>query len=159
MRKGRLNKAIFCAATVACAAVLTLLVLHHRHVGYYEAVAVIRPTLEVQENDTNACYWTKEILSADDFDDIIYNETNDKQICLHVYMHDSIAAIDRISAAIVLTEERCSTSGIKSAITKHPYIARTPSLGQYICYAGLSLIFSILVAGAILMGRKIIAKY
>lgn len=142
-------------SVVASATLLTLLICRDRHVGYYEAVAVMHPTLEVERSDTNACYWTKEILSNEDFNEISYNETNDKQICMRVYMRDSSAALDKLSSAVKLAKEKCSASRVQSEVTTTPYIERTPSKRQFIRYAGLSLIFSIMIAGAAFVGWKI----
>lgn len=144
---------------MVCAVALTWFVYHYRHVGYYEGVAVVRPMLEVQESDTTACYWTKEVLSSADFGGIAYNETNDKQICLRAYMRDSVATLDSITSAVARAIERCSELGVETIVTVKPFIASVPSTGQYIRYAVLSLIFSTLFTGAVILGKKVITKY
>jgi len=146
-------KTLFWASTAICAVIMTLLICHNRHVGYYEAVAVIRPIMEVQDNDTNACYWSKTLLAAEDIDGLRFHETHDKQISLHLYMHDSVAALDNMALAIDFT-----TKGIRSIITEAPHIAQTPHHQQYILYAVLSFIFSLMVIGAIAIIRNISKK-
>ena len=151
-------KTLFWASTVICAVILTLLICVNRHVGYYEAVAVFRPTLVVQESDTNACYWAKEILASDEFGRVTYNETNDKQICLHAYTKDSANAIETVNDMTDLAMKRCAEYGITGEVTQEPRIVTTPSPNLYIRYAGLSLIFSFLVLGAIATGMTLRKK-
>lgn len=143
---------------MVCAVALTLIVYHYRHVGYYEGVAVVQPMLEVQESDTTACYWTKEILTSTDFEGIAYNETNDKQICLRAYMRDSVTTLDTITSAVAIAIEKCSELGVKTKVTVRPFIASVPSTDQYIRYAVLSLIFSTLFTGVVILGKTIITK-
>ena len=159
MKDRRLKIILICGFTVVCAVVLTWFVYHYRHVGYYEGVAVVQPMLEVQESDTTACYWTKEILTSADFEGIAYNETNDKQICLRAYMRDSVTTLDTITSAVAKAIEKCSELGVKTKVTVKPFIASGPSTGQYIRYAVLSLLFSALFTGAVILGKTVISKY
>ena len=148
-------KTLFWASTAICAVIMTLLICHNRHVGYYEAVAVIRPIMEVQDNDTNACYWSKTLLAAEDIDGLRFYETHDKQISLHLY---SVAALDNMALAIDFATKRFTTKGIRSIITEAPHIAQTPHHQQYILYAVLSFIFSLMSIGAIAIIRNISKK-
>ena len=144
-----MKKTLFWTSVLICTVVMTLLVCNNRHVGCYEAVAVIRPIMEIQENDTNACYWAKTLLATDEFDGLHFHETHDKQISLHIYMHDSVAALDKMTQTVDCTIERYSTKGIQSIITEKPHIVQTPSHQHYILHAVLSFIFSFLSIGAI----------
>lgn len=145
-------RTLFWASTAIGAVVLTLLICANRHVGYYEAVAVFRPTLMVQESDTNACYWAKEMLRADAFSGVTYNETNDKQICLHAYTKDGANAIETMNEMVDLAMEKCAEYGMTGEVTQKPHIVMTPSTKHYIRYAGLSLIFSFMATGAVAIG-------
>lgn len=145
-------KTLFWASTAIGSVVLTLLICANRHVGYYEAVAVFRPTLVVQESDTNACYWAKEMLRAEAFSRVTYNETHDKQICLHAFTKDSANAIETMNETVNLAMERCAEYNMTCEVTQEPRIVTTPSPKHYIRYAGLSLIFSFLATGAIVTG-------
>ena len=145
-------KTLFWASTAIGAVVLTLLICANRHVGYYEDVAGFRPTLVVQESDTNACYWAKEMLKADAFSKVTHNETHDKQICLHVYTKDSANAIETMNEAVDLAMERCEEYGMTGEVTQESHIVATPSTKHYIRYAGLSLIFSFMLTGAVATG-------
>ena len=151
-------KTLFWASTAICAVIMTLLICHNRHVGYYEAVAVIRPIMEVQDNDTNACYWSKTLLAAEDIDGLRFYETHDKQISLHLYMHDSVAALDNMVLAIDFATKRFTKKGIRSIITEAPHIAQAPHHQQHILYAVLSFIFSLMSIGAIAIIRNISKK-
>lgn len=145
-------KTMFWVSTAIGAVILTLLICANRHVGYYEAVAVFRPTLVVQESDTNACYWAKEMLRADTFCRVTYNETHDKQICLHTFTKDSAIAIEIMNETVDLAMERCAEYNMTCEVTQDPQIVTTPSPKHYIRYTGLSLIISFLVTGAIVTG-------
>ena len=151
-------KTLFWASTAIGAVVLTLLNCANRHVGYYEAVAMFRPTLVVQGSDTNACYWAKEMLSADEFSRVTYNETHDKQICLHAFTKDSASAIETTNEIVDLAMERCAEYNITVEVTQEPNIVTTTSPKHYIRYAGLSLIFSFLITGAIATGKSLRKK-
>jgi len=153
-----MKKTLFWASTIICTVILTLLICNNRHVGYYEAVAVIRPIMEVQENDTNACYWAKTLLDAEDIDGLQFHETHDKQLSLHIYMHDSVAALDSMAQAIDCATKRFLTKGIQVFVTEVPHIAQTPHHQQYILYAVLSFIFSLMSIGAIAIIRNISKK-
>ena len=144
-----MKKTLFWASILICTVAMTLLVCNNRHVGYYEAVAVIRPIMEIQENDTNACYWAKTLLATDEFDGLHFHETHDKQISLHLYMNDSVAALDKMTQTVNRTIERYSTKEIRSIVTEKPHIIQTPNPQRYILYTVLSFIFSSLSIGAI----------
>ena len=144
-----MKKTLYWASTLICTVAMTMLICNNKHVGYYESAAVIRPIMEVQENDTNACYWAKTLLATGEFDGLHFHETHDKQICLQLYMHDSVAALDKMVQTVDRAIERYSTKGIQSLVIEKPHIVQTPSYQHYILYAVLSFIFSFLSIGAI----------
>ena len=60
--------------------------------------------------------------------------------------------------AIDFATKRFTTKGIRSIITEAPHIAQTPHHQQYILYAVLSFIFSLMSIGAIAIIRNISKK-
>ena len=74
-------------------------------------------------------------------------------------MCDSVTTLDTITSAVAKAIEKCSELGVETKVTVKPFIASVPSTDQYIRYAVLSLLFSALFTGAVILGKTVISKY
>ena len=170
---------VFWVGTAACTIVWTLLLCLNRQVGYYEATAAIYPTSQrisesLEEKDEVPCFSMRNILNASNLKDTVLqlvpngeiteqnyhrliqnHETYDHRMSIHVYLHDSAAALQLATfipqyAAERYTQDTLSHTSFavrRCQLTDSPRIVSRPTLLQPLLYLLLSLVFALLTMG------------